>query len=99
MYWILGTYDAGVDTLALTTGLLRSCESLGSSFSYAVGAVNSASLMTNLVVGVVVFLASVPTCTWAAWSVPDALAVEVGSDEEEGSATPSVTQIGEETKA
>ena len=94
MYWILGTYDASVDSLALTTGLLRSCESLGSAFSYAVGAVNSASLMTNLIVGVVVFVASVPTGTWAAWAVPDALDDGARSDEEG-----SVENVVEEVKA
>lgn len=91
MYWILGTYDVSVDTLALTTGLLRSCESLGSAFSYAVGAVKSASLMTNLIVGVVLFVVAMPMCTWAAWLVPDAL--EEGSDTEG-----SVEEIVEEVK-
>ena len=71
VYWILGTYDSEVDNLALTTGLLRACESLGSTFSYTVGAVKRASLLTNLIVSVVVFMVAVPTSTWAAWLVPD----------------------------
>jgi hypothetical protein len=96
MYWILGTYDADVDTLSLTTGLLRSCESLGSSFSYAVGAVSSATLMTNLIVAAVTFFVSVPTTTWAAWLVPDEPET-VLYDEEESEA--SVTRVDEVGKA
>ncbi|KAF2091113.1 MFS general substrate transporter [Saccharata proteae CBS 121410] len=71
MYWVLGTYNSSVPTLALMMGLLRACESLGSAFSYAVGAVQSASLLTNLIVAAVMFWVSVPTSTWAAWMVKD----------------------------
>ncbi|KZF19549.1 MFS general substrate transporter [Xylona heveae TC161] len=71
MYWVLGTLDADIATLALSTSLLRAGESLGSTFSYGVGASKSASLMTNLTVSAVVFWASVPTTTWSAWKVTD----------------------------
>lgn len=71
MYWLLGTYDTHFDTLALTSSLLRSGESLDSTFSYAVGASKSASLMTNLIVAAVVWFASAPMATWSAWKVTD----------------------------
>lgn len=71
MYWILGTFDTEVDTLALTTALLRGGESLGSAFSYGVGASKSASLLTNLIVAATVFWASVPPTTWSIWSIRD----------------------------
>lgn len=70
-YWILGTFDSSVDSLALTTGILRGCESLGSTFSYTVGSNRNATLLVNLLVAAVVFWVSVPTTTWAAWIVPD----------------------------
>lgn len=79
-YWILGTYDSHSDTLSLTSGILRSCESLGSTFSYAVGSSKNASLLVNLLVAAVVFWVSVPASTWAAWVVPDVPAGE-GDDE------------------
>jgi hypothetical protein len=71
VYWILGTYDSHTDTLALTTGLLRSSESLGSSLSFAIGSSADMSLLTNLLIAAAVFWASVPTSTWASWMVPD----------------------------
>ncbi|KAI9837973.1 MAG: hypothetical protein M1819_006127 [Sarea resinae] len=84
VYWILGTFNVEVDNLALTTGLLRAGESLGSAFSYTVGAVKAASLLTNLIVAVVVFMASVPPTTWAAWLVTDDKTVGDLEEEVEG---------------
>jgi hypothetical protein len=81
-YWILGTYDSHSDTLALTTGGLRGCESLGSTFSYAVGSSKHAWLFVNLILAAVPSWASVPTTTCAAWIVPDLPKGEVGSDDE-----------------
>lgn len=69
-YWLLGTYDSSVDTLALTTGILRGCESLGSTFSYYVGSRQSASLLVNLIVAAAVFWASIPSTTWQPGSYP-----------------------------
>ncbi|KAL3419188.1 duf895 domain membrane protein [Phlyctema vagabunda] len=94
LYWILGTYDSHSDTLALTTGVLRSCESLGSTFSYKVGATRSASLLTNLIIAAVVFWATVPTTTWAAWLVPDVPKGEEPSDDESQVETESVRVAG-----
>jgi hypothetical protein len=70
------------DTIALSMGVLRSGESLGSAFAYAVGSVKSASLLTNLIVATVVFYAAVPATTWAAWLVQDHLP---GENEQERS--------------
>lgn len=90
MYWLLGTYDTHFDTLALTSALLRSGESLGSTFSYAVGASKSASLMTNLIVAAVVWFASVPMATWSAWNVKDSQEEETLAVE--GSAATSINE-------
>lgn len=90
MYWLLGTYDTHFDTLALTSALLRSGESLGSTFSYAVGASKSASLMTNLIVAAVVWFASAPMATWSAWKVTDSQEEETLAVE--GSAATSINE-------
>ncbi|KAI5194697.1 hypothetical protein E4T39_08536 [Aureobasidium subglaciale] len=76
MYWILGTYDVEIDKLALTSALLRSGESFGSTMSYAVGSTSSASLMVNLVVAAVMWFVAVPTTTWSAWQVKDVAELE-----------------------
>ncbi|OLN85053.1 UNC93-like protein 8 [Colletotrichum chlorophyti] len=81
LYWALGTFDVEADTIALSMGVLRSGESLGSALSYAVGSVRSASLMTNLIVSVVVFYVGVPATTWASHLIKDRLPGELsGSD-------------------
>ncbi|KAK1451892.1 hypothetical protein CMEL01_06466 [Colletotrichum melonis] len=77
LYWTLGTFDVEADTIALSMGVLRSGESLGSALAYAVGSVRSASLMTNLVISVVVFYVGAPATTWAALLVRDRLPGEV----------------------
>ncbi|KAI5262803.1 hypothetical protein E4T47_09200 [Aureobasidium subglaciale] len=86
MYWILGTYDVEIDKLALTSALLRSGESFGSTMSYAVGSTSSASLMVNLIVAAVMWFVAVPTTTWSAWQVKD-----VAEDEGERSSSDAET--------
>ncbi|KAF6795034.1 duf895 domain membrane protein [Colletotrichum sojae] len=84
LYWTLGTFDVEADTIALSMGVLRSGESLGSALSYAVGSVRSASLMTNLIVSVVVFYVGVPATTWAALLVKDRLPGELSGPDSDG---------------
>lgn len=95
MYWVLGTYDAEFDTLALTASLLRSGESLGSTFSYAVGA-SSASLMTNLVVAAVVWFVAVPFSTYSACVVEDKTAVSSLEGDAEGGDNEVEVEVAEE---
>lgn len=71
MYWVLGTFDSEIDTLALTASILRSGESLGSCISYATGSARSVSLMTNLIIAAVVWFASVPSTTYTSLKVAD----------------------------
>ncbi|GME26037.1 MFS general substrate transporter [Neofusicoccum parvum] len=78
LYWALGSFDTEADAIALSMGVLRSGESLGQAFAYAVGSVRSASLMTNLIVAVVTFYAAAPFTTWAAYLVQDRLPEEDG---------------------
>lgn len=83
-YWILGIHDTRTDTLALTTGVLRACESLGSTVSYKVGSIENVSLLTNLLIAAGVFWSSVPPSTWASWLVSDiALGGNSGASDEE----------------
>ncbi|GJC83979.1 UNC93-like protein [Colletotrichum liriopes] len=79
LYWTLGTFDVEADTIALSMGVLRSGESLGSALAYAVGSVRSASLMTNLIISVVVFYVGAPATTWAALLVKERLPAELES--------------------
>ncbi|KAF4309865.1 MFS general substrate transporter [Botryosphaeria dothidea] len=80
LYWALGSFDTEADTIALSMGILRSGESAGQAFAYAVGSVKSASLMTNLIVAVVTFYVAVPFTTWAAFLVRDRAPGEEGED-------------------
>lgn len=84
LYWVLGTFDVEADTIALSMGVLRSGESVGSALSYAVGSVRSASLMTNLIVSVVVFYVAVPATTWASLLVKDRLPGEPHGSDSDG---------------
>ncbi|KAK1545559.1 hypothetical protein CPAR01_03061 [Colletotrichum paranaense] len=93
LYWTLGTFDVEADTIALSMGVLRSGESLGSALAYAVGSVRSASLMTNLVISVVVFYVGAPATTWAALLVRDRLPGEVsGRDSDANIANVNVAE-------
>lgn len=80
LYWALGSFDTEADTIALSMGILRSGESAGQAFAYAVGSVKSASLMTNLIIAVVTFYVAVPFTTWAAFLVRDRAPGEEGED-------------------
>ncbi|RSL62264.1 hypothetical protein CEP53_004823 [Fusarium sp. AF-6] len=66
-YWILGLYNNDVDTLAYTSGILRSAESLGFACAYGIGSKENVSLMANLAVSFAVFIASVPFTSYVAW--------------------------------
>ncbi|CAK4034200.1 duf895 domain membrane [Lecanosticta acicola] len=93
LYWALGTFDSEVDTISLSMGVLRSCESLGQACAYGVGA-SKASLMTNLIVTVVVFFISAPATSWASHLINDRLNGEDSDSDDlslpdSGSATPA----------
>ncbi|WYZ34590.1 hypothetical protein EsH8_I_000866 [Colletotrichum jinshuiense] len=91
LYWTLGTFDVEADTIALSMGVLRSGESLGSALAYAVGSVRSASLMTNLIISVVVFYVGAPATTWAALLVKDRLPGELESSDSDGEVSGNAT--------
>lgn len=71
LYWVLGTFDEDVNTLAHTTALLRAFESLGQAIPYGIGSNSHVSLMTHLVLAAVTFWLSVPPTFWSAWLVTD----------------------------
>ncbi|KAF7557268.1 hypothetical protein G7Z17_g807 [Cylindrodendrum hubeiense] len=71
MYWMLGLFSDDLDTLAYTTGILRSAESVGFAAAYGIGSNSNISLMTNLAVSFVVFVVSVPFTCYVAWKGED----------------------------
>ncbi|KAL0264776.1 hypothetical protein SLS55_000728 [Diplodia seriata] len=70
LYWTMGTLNDGVGTLARTTGLLRSFESVGSTFAYTTSATKWRYLYT-LIFAFAAWVFSMPFTTYAAWLVPD----------------------------
>ncbi|KAI5243987.1 hypothetical protein E4T42_07240 [Aureobasidium subglaciale] len=99
MYWIIGTYDVEIDKLALTSALLRSGESFGSTMSYAVGSMSSASMMVNLIVAAVMWFGAVTTTTWSAWQVKDVTEDEGERSSSDGETGHGVTKEGSITVA
>ena len=65
-----GTLDDGTGTLARTTGLLRSFESVGSTFAYVTSATHWKYINT-LILAFTLFVFQIPFTTVAAWLVPD----------------------------
>ena len=65
-----GTLDDGVGTLARTTGLLRSFESLGATFAYVTSATHW-KYLNCLILAFSLFVFAVPFTTVAAWHIPD----------------------------
>ncbi|GME42573.1 putative duf895 domain membrane protein [Neofusicoccum parvum] len=70
LYWTMGTLNDGVGTLARTTGLLRSFESVGSTFAYTTSATKWRYLYT-LIFAFVAWIFLLPFTTYAAWLVPN----------------------------
>ncbi|KAL1628703.1 hypothetical protein SLS56_005695 [Neofusicoccum ribis] len=66
----MGTLNDGVGTLARTTGLLRSFESVGSTFAYTTSATKWRYLYT-LIFAFVAWIFLLPFTTYAAWLVPN----------------------------
>ncbi|KAB2570477.1 putative membrane protein [Lasiodiplodia theobromae] len=93
LYWALGSFDTEADTIALSMGILRSAESLGQAFAYAVGSVRSASLMTNLIVAIVTFYVAAPFTTWAAFLVQDRAPGEDEAESVRDGAAPSDSEV------
>ena len=84
-------------TLARTTGLLRSFESVGSTFAYVTSATHW-KYMNTLILAFTLFVVQLPFTTTAAWSVPDHPHEinQVNQDQEGGFSTPSEDSIAEE---
>lgn len=71
LYWILGTYDSNIDTLAYKTAVLRNAESIGFAISFGIGANSSIPIIIDLVVSCLAFCVSIPFTTYAAWQVKE----------------------------
>jgi hypothetical protein len=70
VYWLLGNFDKNIQTVSLSVGLMRTFESLGATFAFAVGAARI-SPMTNLIISFVLFAAAVPTTIMVTWLLPE----------------------------
>ncbi|KAH8810702.1 major facilitator superfamily domain-containing protein [Xylogone sp. PMI_703] len=70
LYWTMGTLDDGVGTLARTTGLLRTFESVGSTFAFVTGAKHW-KYINMLILSFSLFVFQIPFTTFAAWNVPN----------------------------
>jgi len=83
LYWMMGTLDDGVGTLARTTGLLRSFESVGSTCGYVTSATHW-KLLNTMILSFVVFAVQIPFTTTAVWMVGDSVEKkeEKGGDKE-----------------
>lgn len=94
-----GTLNDGVGTLARTSGLLRSFESVGSTFAYTTSATKWRYLYT-LIFAFAAWVFLMPFTTYAAWIVPDQAAkVEVeGVVEESDSESSSQGGLGSNEK-
>ncbi|RFU23713.1 hypothetical protein B7463_g12625, partial [Scytalidium lignicola] len=70
LYWTMGTLDDGVGTLARTTGLLRTFESVGSTFAFVTGAKHW-KYINMLILSFTLFVFQLPFTTVASWNVPN----------------------------
>jgi hypothetical protein len=69
-YWIVGTFDADVETVTLSVGIVRSFESIGSALAFGVGAAKLTP-MVNLIISFVVFALCVPPTFYLTYLVPE----------------------------
>jgi hypothetical protein len=70
VYWIVGTFDADVETVTLSVGIVRSFESLGAALAFGIGAARI-SPMINLAIAFVAFAICVPPTYMVTFMVPD----------------------------
>lgn len=65
----MGTFEGGVNDITRSTGILRSYESVGSTFSYVVGATQW-PYFNQMILSLVLWVIAIPTTCWAVWIVP-----------------------------
>lgn len=70
VYWIVGTFDADVETVTLSVGIVRSFESLGAALAFGIGAARI-SPMINLAIAFAAFAICVPPTYMVTFLVPD----------------------------
>ncbi|ELQ41416.1 DUF895 domain membrane protein [Pyricularia oryzae Y34] len=70
VYWIVGTFDADVETVTLSVGIVRSFESLGAALAFGIGAARI-SPMINLAVAFAAFAVCVPPTYMVTFMVPE----------------------------
>ncbi|KAL4930246.1 uncharacterized protein BDV17DRAFT_297717 [Aspergillus undulatus] len=89
VYWILGVCNGDLETLALTVGIVRCFESVGSCLAFGIGAAE-VSPMVNLIVAFVMFVLCIPTTSCVVFMVPDHSESAPKNDESSQAALPSI---------
>jgi MFS family permease len=70
MYWIVGTFDADVETITLSVGIVRAFESVGSALAFGIGAAR-VQPMVNLTIAFVAFAVCIVPTYMVTFMVPD----------------------------
>jgi hypothetical protein len=70
VYWIVGTFDADVETITLSVGIVRAFESVGSALAFGIGAAR-VQPMVNLTIAFVAFAICIVPTYMVTFIVPD----------------------------
>ena len=70
VYWIVGTFDADVETITLSVGIVRAFESVGSALAFGIGAAR-VQPMVNLTIAFVAFAVCIVPTYMVTFMVPD----------------------------
>jgi len=70
VYWIVGTFDADVETITLSVGIVRCFESMGSALAFGIGAARVPP-MVNLTIAFVAFALCIVPTFMVTFMVPD----------------------------
>lgn len=70
VYWLVGTFDADVETVTLSVGIVRAFESAGSALAFGIGAAR-VDPMVNLVIAFVAFAVCIVPTFMVTFMVPE----------------------------
>lgn len=70
VYWLVGTFDADVETVTLSFGIVRCFKSVGSALAFGIGAAR-VNPMVNLVIAFVAFAVCITPTFMVTFMVPE----------------------------
>lgn len=70
VYWLVGTFDADVETVTLSVGIVRCFEAFGSALAFGIGAAR-VNPMVNLVIAFVAFVVCIVPTYMVTFMVPE----------------------------